>query len=507
MSHAVADTDAASLRGQALLDHIATDFLGLDTTYPLATGEVTRRVYLDSTASTLMMGAAHRAMSAFLEHYANTHSLMHNSARLATQAYGWAHDRILRFVGADPEAYTCFFTGSGVTAGMNRLARVFRDLRPGKDTVLVSIMEHHSNDLPHRKHLGRVIHLPVDSRPEGLGCVDLEAMERVLKREQGRVNYVAITGVSNVTGIINPIGQIARLAHEYGALVLIDGAQMVAHLPVQMSGHSDPREDLDALVFSGHKTYVPGSPGVVIARREHLAAIEPEEVGGGMVERVFTERYTVSSKFPDREEAGTPNIPGAIGLAAAIEVLDRIGMDVLVAEERQIIEYAIERLKAIPELSIYGSTDTQACPRAASISFNVAGLDHSLVAAVLNDYHNIAVRNECFCAHPYVIEMISDQAAEYLAMSDAELAASCEPKPGMVRASFGLYNTRKDVDLLVAAIRDIVTNRGRYLPLYALGPDREYHHTTFESVSKEAFSIPRWVDEALREYGGQSPDR
>ncbi len=505
MSQPLVDQPLAVLRGEALLRRIATDFIGLETSYPTAAGETTRRIYLDSTASTLMMGAAHRTMTAFLEHYANTHSLLHNSARLATRAYAWAHERILRFVQADPEQYTCFFTGSGATAGINRMARVFRDLRPDRDTVLVSIMEHHSNDLPHRKHLGRVIHLPVSMRSDGLGCVDTGALENLLKKERGRVNYVAITGMSNVTGIINPIGKIARLAHEHGALVLVDGAQMVAHIPVRVSGRDDPAEDVDALVFSGHKTYVPGSPGVVVARKEHLSRIEPEEVGGGMVERVFTERYTVSPNFPDREEAGTPNIPGAIGLAAAVEVLDRIGMDLLAEEEGRLIDYALERFKAIPEVSIYGSTDTKTCPRAASISFNVAGMHHSLVAAILNDYHNIAVRNECFCAQPYVIEMIPQETAECRAMSDEEAAASGLPKPGMVRASFGLYNTTEDADALVAALDDVIRRKDEYLPHYRLGEcNNEYFHTSFAVDPEERFSVLSLVSEALQRH--DTPD-
>ncbi len=481
----------------ARLQRIATDFIGLDTTYRLATGEVTRRVYLDSTASTLMMGAAHRAMTQLLKHYANTHSLMHNSARLATDAYDWAHRRVLSFVQADPDRYTCFFTGSGTTAGMNRLARTFHHLRPERDTVLVSIMEHHSNDLPHRKHIGRVIHLPVDIGTTGMGAVDLEKMESVLKAEKDRINYVGITGVSNVTGIINPLRAVTRLAHQYGALVLVDGAQMVAHVPVQVSGHADPLEEIDALVFSGHKTYVPGSPGVVVARKELLAQIEPEEVGGGMVGRVYTDSYTVSPKFPDREEAGTPNIPGAIGLATALEVLERIGMDYLLEEETELITYTLQALERIPDVSIYGTTDTGHCPRAASISFNVEGLHHSLVAAVLNDYHNIAVRNECFCAHPYVIEMIPDQAADYLAMTDEELAAACLPKPGMVRASFGLYNTIADVDALVAGLNDIIAKRAEYQALYALNDELEYQHQKFVFKPEEHFSIPKLVSEAL----------
>ncbi|MFC1480852.1 aminotransferase class V-fold PLP-dependent enzyme [Candidatus Neomarinimicrobiota bacterium] len=497
--------DAETTRAD-LLSTVSKDFLGLDTTYPLADGSTRRRIYLDSTASTLMMGIADRAVNSFMEHYANTHSLLHNSARLATSTYQWAHRKILEVVGASEADYTCFFTGSGTTAGMNRLARALRSLNPHKDTALVSIMEHHSNDLPHRKHLGRVIHLRVSNACGGLGAVDLKHMEEVLEREKSRVNYVAITGVSNVTGIINPIKKIAKLAHAYDALVIVDGAQMVAHVPVQMSGNDDPAEDIDALVFSGHKTYVPGSPGVVVARKDLLSPMEPEEVGGGMVDRVFTESYTVTDKFPDREEAGTPNIPGAIGLATAIEVLDRIGMEYLLGEETQLLRYALAGLDSIDDVAIYGCTDMDCCPRAASISFNVEGLHHSLVASVLNDYHNIAVRNECFCAHPYVIEMMPDQSAEYLSMSDEELAASCLPKPGMVRASFGLYNTEQDADLLVAAIKDLLEKREFYQGLYEMGNDLEYHHKTFKFDPEEVFYIPDIVTDDLEWLGRSNED-
>ena len=488
-----------TLRGAELLARIATDFLGLGVRYPLASGGDSRRVYLDSTASTLMMGTAHRAMEALLGHYANTHSLLHNSAKLATQNYAWAHARVLSFVGADPDRYTAFFAGSGATAGMNRLARVYRELRPDRDTALVSIMEHHSNDLPHRKHLGRVLHLPADM---GIGSINLEALEELLVQEQSRVNYVAVTGVSNVTGIINPIHDIARLAHAHDALILVDGAQMVAHVPVQMSGRADPAEDIDALVFSGHKTYVPGSPGVVIALKEHLRQIDPVEVGGGMVSRVLTDHYLVTSKFPDREEAGTPNIPGAIGLATSLEVLDRIGMDYLFAEEEKLLSYALEQMLAVPGVTIYGDTDIERCPRVASISFNVEGVHHSLVAAILNDYHNIAVRNECFCAHPYVIEMMPEETADFVALSDEAVEDLTSPKPGMVRASFGLYNTVDDVDRFTAALRDISANSAGYTPLYRIGgSDHEYLHTSFEAAPESLFNIPELLDGLLANSG------
>ncbi len=478
-----------------LLAKVAADFIGLDTVYTLANGKKSQRIYLDSTASTLMMGAAHDAVEAFYEHYANTHSILHFSAHISSKQYQWAHERILSFLKADSDIYTCFFTGSGTTAGINRLARVFRDYRPDRQIALISLMEHHSNDLPHRKHSKEVIHIPLNSHEGRAGCINLNALEAELQKNKGNVNYVAVTGVSNVTGIINPIYDIAELAHEYGALILIDGAQLVAHLPVQMSDHKNPNRNIDALVFSGHKTYVPGSPGTVICRKEILENIEPEEVGGGMVENVYVERYEVKTNFPDREEAGTPNIPGAIGLATAIDVLDRIGMQEIFAEEEQLVQIALDKLQKIRGILIYGELDYKICPRAASISFNIKGMDHGLTAAILNDYHNIAVRNECFCAHPYVKEMILDDLLEATETVDEEnFEDAFKLKSGMVRASFGLYNSISDIDALEKALIDITENTESYTAQYHVDESDNYRHNTFNLAFKNHFSVADFID-------------
>ena len=155
------------------LEKVKTDFIGLNTTYSTVNNKEIRRVYLDSTASTLMMKVAYKAMESFYDHYANTHSLLYFSAKISTREYQWAHDRVLSFLKADPEDYTCFFTGSGTTAGINRLARVFRNYRPERNKVLVSLMEHHSNDLPHRKHAEEVIHIPLDNFGREAWCIIL----------------------------------------------------------------------------------------------------------------------------------------------------------------------------------------------------------------------------------------------------------------------------------------------------------------------------------------------
>ncbi|MBU0529616.1 aminotransferase class V-fold PLP-dependent enzyme, partial [bacterium] len=228
-----------------ILKNIQSDFIGLDTLYTRADGKKTKRIYLDSTASTLMMKAAYSAIESFYDHYSNTHSLLHFSAKTATQNYMWAHERILSFVKADTNNYACFFTGSGTTAGINRMARVFRDFHPDRDVVLVSLMEHHSNDLPHRKHAGKVVHIPLDNHSGHPGCINMEVLTEELEKNKDRINYIAMTGVSNVTGIINPIYDIAELAHKYSALILVDAAQMAAHLPIKMSRHTNPLRNID----------------------------------------------------------------------------------------------------------------------------------------------------------------------------------------------------------------------------------------------------------------------
>lgn len=480
------------------LKKIQSDFIGLDTLYTRADGKKTKRVYLDSTASTLMMKAAHNAIEALYDHYANTHSLLHFSAKIATENYNWAHDRILSFVQADPEKYACFFTGSGTTAGINRIARVFRDYQKDRDVVLVSLMEHHSNDLPHRKHAGKVVHIPLDNHQGQPGCINMEVLEQELDAHKDRINYIAMTGVSNVTGIINPVYDIAELAHKYGALMLVDGAQMAAHIPIKMGGHKNPERNIDALVFSGHKTYVPGSPGAVICRKDILSSMEPEEVGGGMVDQVHVSRYTVTDRFPDREEAGTPNIPGAIGLATAIDVLDKIGMDIIFEDETNLINNALDKIKQIEGIVIYGETDCKICPRAASISFNVSGMDHGLVAAVLNDYHNVAVRNECFCAHPYVKEMIIEE-LEYSReeIESINIDTNFKVKAGMVRASFGLYSTTEDVDALIMALKDIVAKKDEYPKYYKLGQDGIYRHKSFKPDTAKVFDAESYISDYL----------
>ena len=471
------------------------DFVGQDVYYRLATGENRKRIYLDSAASTLQLKVVRDTLRQFQPFYANTHSSSHFGARLSTNEYNWAHRMVLEFVQADPILYASFFLGNGTTACMNRIARTFSGKRPDRDLVITTIMEHHSNDLPHRQHFRQVLHVPVKMCNNVLGCVDLERLENLLAQHAETINYVAVIGVSNVTGIVNPIHEVAVLAHRYKALVVVDAAQMIAHMPIQMSGHTDPARNIDVLVFSGHKTYAPGSPGVVVARRDLFANIAPVELGGGMVEDVYINRYIPATTLPEREEAGTPNIGGAISLGAALYYLQKIGMHHVAQNEKKLGRYALDCLKRIRDITIYGDIDHDRCDRIGVVSFNINGIAHALTAMILNDYFGVAVRNGCFCAHPYVRELITDKLSDQsTTLSDEELEILTTMQQGMVRVSFGLYNNEKDVNILCSALQRIVSNKQAYTDQYELLPSGEYKHKVFNFNSTEYFSAKHHVD-------------
>ncbi len=471
---------------------LASDFIGLDTRYPRVDGGEGRRIYLDSAASTLMLRPARRLADAFLAHYANTHSDLHHGARISTDCYQWAHEQVLRFLRADPAEYCCVFGGSGATAMINRAAGALARLRPERDTVLVSVMEHHSNDLPHRAHAGRILHLPLSGEPPATGALDLEVLAARIAEHGERINYVALTGASNVTGILNPVAKVVRLARTHDIWVLVDCAQQLVHCPPDLSGEHAP----DLIFFSGHKAYAPGSPGGLVGRRAILDRIEHLELGGGMVEEVFLEEYIPAAALPERLEAGTPNILGAVTLGGALACLSELGAGTIREHEQELTRLLVDGLCGIEGVRVYGDTDLVRTPRTGIASFNLAGLDHGLVAAALNDYHGIALRNECFCAHPYVKEMLRPELWALEIDPEAPAAeAIIRRKRGMVRASLGLYNTAADVEALLAGVRDLLARREELSRLYEPLPDGNYRHREFQPPPRSLFD----PDALLRE--------
>ena len=477
---------------------LSRDFPALATRYQLADGRITRRHYLDSAASTLAMGCARQVADELLPHYANTHSQAHFSARIVNDAYDWAHQQVLKFTEADPVRHTAFFAGSGCTATLNRLARTLAAQRPERNIVLASLMEHHANDLPHRKHAGQVVHIPLIGQAPALGAVDLTALERLLDHYRGRVNYVAIAAASNVTGIVNPVHDIAALAHAYGAWIVVDASQALAHALLPISDTGAAERELDVVAFSGHKLYAPGAPGVAVARRALLEGNEPDEVGGGMVDDVSLAGYQITRRFPDREEAGTPNMLGAAQLGAVLNALQRVGMTVVHAAEQARLRQLLTGLAAIPGVRIYGDPDLDRTPRLGTVAFNLDGLEHGLVAAVLNDYFNVAVRNGCFCAHPYVRELLKPELWTLDIDPDAEGAAlRLKSWQGMMRASLGLYSDDQDIAALLAGVRALQARPNDYRAHYAADGEGNFHHRTFAAPGRTLFDPEAALDRAL----------
>jgi len=452
-------------------------FIGLDTEYPTADGQLLTRLHLDGAASPLASTIAIKTIQAMLPHYSNTHSYVHTSAQISTKALAWAHQQVLSVLGANSEEYTAVFSGAGTTAGINRLVRGLSAARPKRKIVLVSAMEHHANDLPHRQFDNQVEYIPLKGDGSNQGAIDTAALQRLLEKHKGQVNYIAFSAISNVTGIINPVVEITRLAHQYDALVLVDAAQSVAHQATTISDH-DPLNEIDFLVFSGHKLYTPMAPGVIIAKKAILTAMQGQDLGGGSVENVSYYDFQLLNDYPDREQSGTPNIVGAVALAKVMQALQNYGFDKIHQHNRRLLGQLQKSLKALPKITVYGDQNAE---RLGALAFNHHDIDHGLLAAILNDYYSIAVRNECFCAHPYVSSMIKEELWE-LDLSDIpeeRQQAFINRKRGMVRASISLYNNAQDIDRLLSALHDIEQKIDEYRPLYKALEDGSYQHLTF----------------------------
>lgn len=452
------------------------EFIGLDTEYLNAEQRSLCRLHMDGAASPLAAKIALSTISELLPHYSNIHSRVHNSAKISTDAFNWAHQTVLEYFGADQDIYTAVFMGSGSTAAINRVSRGLHMTRPNRPVVLVSAMEHHANDLPHRQFGNDVHHLPLTGNDAEQGAIDLIELEKLLQTFKGRVNYLAFSAVSNVTGIINPVAEITELAHRYDTLVMLDAAQAVAHQNIDISAIDDSQQ-VDFLIFSGHKFYCPTAPGVLIAKKSLLDDLNGQDFGGGAVQDVSYYDYQLS-QLPEREQAGTPNIIGTIALAKVLEQLQHYGQQKVETHALGLANDLAAALRSLPHITVYGSEQT---PRIGALAFTHENIDHGLLAAILNDYYLIAVRNECFCAHPYVSSLLQETLWQIdldgVATSDQE--AYINRKRGMVRASLSLYNTVDDVERLIKALVEINRRVDELRPMYESLPDGNYRHRQY----------------------------
>jgi len=453
--------------------------VGLEREVPLLDGRRVPYVNLDNAASTPPLVDVVRAVDEFMPFYSSVHRGTGFKSRLSTVAYDQAHAIIGRFVGADPRTNTVIF-GKNTTEAINKLA--WR-LPLGPEAVVITTqLEHHSNDLPWRPR-AHVVH--VRTLPDGR--LDEDDFDRQLARHAGRVALVAVSGASNVSGFIQPIHRLARKTHEAGALILVDAAQLAPHRRVDMLPDDDP-EHLDFVALSAHKMYAPFGTGALIGPREVFLRQPPEYRGGGTVDIVTLDDVHWAGA-PDRDEAGSPNVVGAVAMAVAARTLMAVGMEAIAAHEAELVAYTLERLGRLPGIHLYGEANpARAAEKVGVIPFNVEGVSHFLVAAILGYEGGIGVRSGCFCAHPYVVHLLQLDEVESARWRDNLLAGDKSDMPGMVRASFGCYNNSDDVDRLVAMLERIT--RGDYHGDYVL--DRksgEYHPRGFEEPLEEYFLL------------------
>ena len=374
-------------------------------------------VYLDNAATTQKPKAVLEAVNRYYqEDNANVHRGVHTLAERATASYEAARETVRRFINASSIKEVLFTRGT--TTGLNWIGRFAEEILEEGDEVLISIMEHHSNILPWqeacRKAGAKLVYVYLKD-----GGLDLEDFRKKLT---DRTKFVSIAHASNVLGVINPVQEIAQLAHEKGAIVVVDGAQSVPHMKIDVQ-----KLDADFFVFSGHKMAGPTGIGVLYGKEQYLNQMSPVEFGGEMIDFVY-EQSATWKELPWKFEAGTPNMAGAIGLAAAIDYLEAIGMDAIERHEQDLIAYVFPKLQAIEGLKIYGPQDL--AKRSGVISFNLGDLHpHDLATAL--DYEGVAVRAGHHCAQPLI---------QYLEV------------PATARASFYLYNTKEDCDKLVEAL-------------------------------------------------------
>ena len=431
--------------------------LGVDREVPLLGGGRTRYVYLDNAASTPALVPVAEALQRFMPYYSSVHRGTGFKSRLSTKAYDDAHEVVARFVGADTCTNTVIF-GKNSTEAINKVSHCL----PENALVISTCMEHHSNDLPWRDH-ARVVHVGVT--PEGR--LDEEDFDRKLERFAGEIALVAVTGASNVTGYIQPVHRLARKAHDAGARILVDCAQLAPHRPIDMLPDHHP-EHLDFVVLSAHKMYAPYGTGALVGPEEYFLQRGPDYSGGGTVKAVTLDHIHWHG-MPDRGEAGSPNVPGAVAMAVAASTLMEIGMDRIAAHEARLTAYALNRLMEVPGMVLYGSSDPDGVEeRVGVIPFNLEGVYHFLLTAILGYEGGIGARSGCFCAHPYVLSLLGLSPAEIEGWRMRFVGGDESGLPGMVRMSFGLYSNEDDVDRMVKMLERVAA--GDYVGEYRKTP-------------------------------------
>jgi len=426
---------------------LSAELIGSDTEVPCVDGRMRRYVNLDNAASTSALAEVWEAVEGFLPWYSSVHRGSGAKSQMATAAFEGARDAVTSFVGGRASDTTVFVRNT--TEAINVLAA---GLRPGSH-VLTTPVEHHSNMLPWRRH--HVSTLPFCASADEL----VAACDEALRTASPPVELVAVTGASNVTGEVWPLAELASVAHRHGARLFVDAAQLAPHRPLDMAATG-----IDFLALSGHKLYAPFGAGALVGDAGLLEEL-PLLQGGGAI-RWVTLDDVVWAEAPERHEAGSPNLLGAVALAAACRYLSELGMDSVAETERALFARLLDGLGKVPGLETLTLWPEGSVDRVGVVAFNLAPYRDPLLAAVLSAEYAIGVRNGCFCAQPLIVRLLGIP-GERVARIVRELRAGLRPTlPGAVRASLGLGSTRADVDLLVSALTEVA----------AFGPRARYEH-------------------------------
>lgn len=416
-------------RGQTVREQVRPDRLGtfdlgqVRRDFPILSEKVRGKplVYLDNAATSQKPRVVTETLERFYQvENSNVHRGLHYLSERATEAYEGAREEVRRFINAAAPAEIVFVRGT--TEAINLVAQAYGATHvEAGDEIVITTMEHHSNIVPWQilcektDAVLRVVPITDD------GELLIEEYERLLT---GRTKFISLVHVSNVLGTINPVKHLVELAHALGVPVLLDGAQAVPHLQVDVQDL-----DCDFYAFSGHKLFGPTGIGVLYGKAELLERMPPYQGGGEMINSVTFEKTTYKSP-PYRYEAGTPHVAGAIGLGATIQYLTRIGLDTIAAYEQELLDYGTEALSAIPGLRLIGTADEKACV----FSFVLDGIHAHDVGTIL-DHEGIAIRAGHHCAMPLMDRF---------------------GVPATARASLAFYNTREEIDALVRGIEKAI---------------------------------------------------
>lgn len=418
-------------------------FVGLDSLVINPKGENVNYINFDNAATTPPFKEVTRVLERYMNYYSSIGRGIGYKAKLSTEIYQESRKRIKKFFNIEEnDSYTVIY-GMNTTTCINVLASTL--INDKADIIITTKMEHHSNDLPWRR-VGTVKYVDVDEK----GKLKMDEFETLAQKYQDRLKVIAVSGASNVTGYINDINYVAKVAHKYGAKIVVDGAQLVPHRRVDLK-RENLDEEIDFLVFSAHKMYAPFGTGVIVGKKQPFEIKDSVMPGGGTIDIVGQDKVFWLDP-PEKVEGGTQNIVGVLALMISMDEIDKLGLDNMEKQENVLRNYFTDEIKSLQKIKLY--YDMNEVNRLAVCSFNVEGVYHDVLAKYLGEDCSIGIRDGCFCAQPYVKRILGiEDTSTFIFVGDNDAQT-----PGLVRVSFAPYNTISEVDFCLDCISRFIKN-------------------------------------------------